>query len=182
MIKEYLFTSERLGFRCWQMADVAVMAAINADPVVMEYFPAVKTYEETVAFIERMQQEYAEKGYCYFAVDRLEDGALIGFIGLSDQTFEASFTPCTDVGWRLGREYWSNGYATEGARQCLQYGFDELRIARIYAIAPQANARSEQVMQRVGMQKLMDFDHPLLLHDERLKTCVLYGLSKQERH
>lgn len=170
----YLFTSERLGFRNWQEADIKPMSAINADPSVMEFFPAVKTYEETADFVLRMQQQFAERGYCYFAVDRLNDHAFVGFIGLSWQTFDTDFTPCTDIGWRLARAEWGKGYATEGARRCLEYAFNKLQLSSVLSMAPKLNTRSEEVMKKIGMQKLKDFTHPLLLQDERLKECVLY--------
>lgn len=170
----YLFTSARLGFREWKNSDVKKLAAINADPAVMEFFPAIQNTQQTTDFITRMQTEMADKGYCYFAVDKLDNGVLIGFIGLSEKTFEADFTPCTDIGWRLGKEHWNKGYATEGAIRCLQYGLDELQLDKIIAIAPKVNVKSEMVMQKAGMRKVSEFIHPLLLNDERLKVCVLY--------
>ncbi len=178
MDDKYLFKSQRLGFRIWQDSDIPLMAEINADPVVMEFFPAIKTLKETDEFIRRMQQQMAEKGYCYFAVDRLDCGVFIGFIGLSEQTFEAGFTPFVDIGWRLAKEEWGKGYATEGARRCLVYAFEQLQIGKVNAIAPKINLRSEKIMKKAGMQKAMDFMHPLLVHDERLRDCVLYELAK----
>src|SRR3546814_9999473 len=119
----YLFTSERLGFRRWQEADVEPMRAINADPAVMEYFPSLQDQAETLAFIKRMQLQFDEKGFCYYAVDSLVDGAFIGFIGLSEKTFIADFTPCVDIGWRLAKNAWNQGFATEGAQKCLEHAF-----------------------------------------------------------
>ena len=174
MTTEYLFTSARLGFRQWIETDIPLMAAINADREVMEYFPATQDQQQTAAFISRMQQQMADKGYCYYAVDVLADGAFIGFIGLSDKTFEASFTPCVDIGWRLGRSAWYNGYATEGAKRCLKYGLNELQLGFICSMAPKVNKRSEHIMQKIGMQKLGEFTHPLLADDERLRECVVY--------
>lgn len=175
---KYLFTSERLGFRNWAEADIPVMAEINADSAVMEYFPRTKNRAETTAFIERMQEQFAVKGYCYFAVDVLESGTFIGFTGLSEQTFEASFAPCIDIGWRLDRKQWGRGYATEGAKRCIQYAFDELDIKKVVSMAPKVNVRSERVMRKAGMAKVMDFVHPLLINDERLRDCVLYKIEK----
>ena len=122
----YLFKSERLGFRNWRESDQKILAEINSDPVVMHYFPAVKSENETKTFIEKMQKQFSEKGFCYFAVDELEKGELIGFIGLSEQTFESDFTPCIDIGWRLKKEEWNKGFATEGAKGCLDYAFNHL--------------------------------------------------------
>jgi RimJ/RimL family protein N-acetyltransferase len=177
MQTDYLFTSPRLGFRNWKEEDIAMMAEINADADVMKYFPAIQSIGETAAFIEKMQKQLAEKGYCYFAVDKLEDGAFIGFIGLSEKTFEAAFTPCIDIGWRLSKKEWNNGYATEGAKRCLEYGLNELNIPKIVAIAPKINTPSERVMQKIGMVKVSEFIHPLLANDERLQLCVLYQIS-----
>jgi RimJ/RimL family protein N-acetyltransferase len=153
-----------------------LMAAINADADVMEFFPAIATPEQTQEFIERMQNMLATKGYCYFAVDRLEDGIFIGFIGLGYQDYDASFTPCTDIGWRLNKNFWHLGYATEGAERCLQYAFEDLNLNNIKAIAPQINKKSIYVMQKIGMKKQLDFIHPKLLDDERLKHCVCYEI------
>ena len=177
MNDNYLFTSERLGFRNWVEEDISIMTAINSDPAVMEFFPGIKNYEETRAFVEKMQSQLTNNGYCYFAVERLEDKAFIGFIGLSEQTYEAFFTPSVDVGWRLGKNYWNEGYATEGAKRCLEYAFHELKLLKVVAVAPKLNIRSEQVMIKIGMQKVVDFIHPMLVDDDRLKECVLYEIE-----
>ncbi|GAA4464945.1 GNAT family N-acetyltransferase [Nemorincola caseinilytica] len=154
------------------------MAAINADPAVMEFFPSIQDHEQTKAFISRMQQLFEEKGYCYFAVDTLHNGSLIGFIGIAYQTYEAPFTPYTDIGWRLCKEAWGNGYATEGAKACMEYAFGKCGLAKLYAIAPIINVRSIRIMQKLGMKEVMHFAHPLLQHDARLRECVLYEVEK----
>lgn len=173
-MEEYIFTSDRLGFRNWRESDFEAMCEMNADPVVMEYFPARQGAQESLAFIQRMQKQFEEKGYCYFAVEKKEDREFIGFIGLADQAFEADFTPCTDIGWRLKKGAWHKGYATEGAKACLDYAFDQLGLKEVLAIAPTVNLKSESVMKKIGMQKVKIFDHPKLLNSSRLKKCVLY--------
>jgi RimJ/RimL family protein N-acetyltransferase len=180
MSKKYLFMSERLGFRNWLDTDVELMARINADTEVMAFFPGTHTLEQTRAFIERMKKQMADKGYCYYAVDELEAGEFVGFIGLSDQTFEASFTPCVDIGWRLSKNKWNRGYATEGAFSCFAYAFSVLDLACVNAMAPNINLRSVRVMKKTGMKKVSDFIHPLLNDDERLKNCVLYERTRKE--
>ncbi len=175
--KKYLFTSERLGFRNWNTDDVEILSALNADAKVMEFFPAVQTREQTAAFIERMQQEFAEKGFCYFAADRLDTGELIGFIGIHEQTFEADFTPCIDIGWRLKRSEWNNGFATEGAKRVLEYAFTKLQIKKIYSFTPEINIPSENVMKKIGMKRMRTFDFPLFKNDDRLRSCVLYEIT-----
>lgn len=175
----YLFESERLGFRNWSAADVDAMAEINQDKAVMAFFPSLASREQTIAFIHRMQNHFENKGFCYFAVDALDKGEFIGFIGLLEQIYEADFTPCVDIGWRLGTWAWNRGFATEGAKRCLAFAFNELNLEIVNAIAPKINEKSIQVMRKIGMKKVGDFEHPLLLEDERLKLCVLYETSNR---
>lgn len=174
----YLFTSSRLGFRNWKEEDIPMMAAINSDARVMEYFPSTQNLEQTTDFVKRMQKEFEEKGFCYFAIDKLENGELIGFTGLHEQTYEADFTPCIDIGWRIKQEEWNKGYATEAAKRCLEFAFGELGLITIKAVAPVINIRSVHVMKKMGMGFIKTFKHPLLEHDERLRECVLYEIKK----
>ncbi|MBL7704902.1 MAG: GNAT family N-acetyltransferase [Taibaiella sp.] len=170
----YLFTSERLGFRAWQAADIDAMQEINSDARVMEFFPDLLTKAQTIEFIERMNRQLAEKGFCYFAVDVLATKEFIGFTGLSAQHYPADFTPCIDIGWRLKSGVWNQGFATEGAKRCLEYAFEQLSIKEVYAIAPKINLKSERIMQKIGMVKQYEFEHPQLVNEERLRTFVLY--------
>lgn len=178
-MSNYIFTSERLGFRNWTNADIDKMAEINANTKVMEYFPSTQEIEQTKSFINRMQQLYTNKGYCYFAVDTLHDGKFIGFIGIAEQDFAADFTPCIDIGWRLHPDFWYNGFATEGANSCLSYATKILNIEKIYAIAPIINLKSIKVMEKIGMSYIKDFSHSLLQNDARLRDCVLYVYKTQ---
>ena len=174
---KYLFKSERLGFRKWIEEDEAKMIAISAYPVVMEYFPYVATPDQTVDFIERMKSMYDDKGYCYFAVDELETGEFIGFIGLCDQDFDVEFCPCTDIGWRLASKYWNKGYATEGATACLDYAFETIGLNEIYSTAPIINTSSINFMMKLGMEKHSDYIHPKLLGNKRLKNYTCYKIA-----
>lgn len=176
---KYLFSSARLGFRNWEETDIEKMSAINNDPEVMRYFPGIPSEAQTRTFIANMQTLFNRKGFCYFAVDHLEDGTFIGFIGLNEKDFESDFTPCMDIGWRLKRAYWNKGLATEGAASCLAYGFQELGFDSIKAIAPKINMPSISIMKKIGMEKLRDFVHPLLKDDERLRDCVLYEIKNR---
>lgn len=176
----YLFTSERLGFRNWKGDDVLKMAAINSDPDVMKFFPALQDEAQTQSFIKRMQKQYEDKGFTYFAAELLSNKEFIGFIGLSVPTFEAEFTPCVDMGWRLNKKYWNNGYATEGAKRCLEYAFNVLELDKVVAICPEINKPSEGVMQKIGMKKKLTFSHPLLQDNDRLQACVLYEIHNND--
>lgn len=173
----YLFTSERLGFRGWTANDLDAMTAINTDERVMEFFPATQDRDKTADFIKRMQAEQEAKGFCYFAVEELKTNMLIGFIGLHEQTFESPVTPCIDIGWRLHTAAWGKGYATEGAKRCVQYAFETLHLEKLYAFAPEVNLRSVNVMQKAGLHFTGTFIHPLLVNDARLKQCVIYELN-----
>lgn len=176
----YLFTSQRLGFRTWRNDDIDAMAVINADPEVMRYFPNTQDREQTASFVARMQGMYEERGYCYFALETLEDGRFIGFTGLMWQDYGTSFSPCTDIGWRLATSAWGMGYATEAAKRCLQYAFKELKLETVVAAAPRVNLPSIHVMQKAGMEYLQDFSHPRLKGDLRLERCVLYGIEREQ--
>ena len=140
----------------------------------MEFFPSVSTKQQTAEFVERMKSQFADKGFCYFAVDKLEDDKFIGFIGLSEQTYEADFTPCVDIGWRIKSNEWNKGFASEGAKKCLDYALNELKLENVYSIAPKINTKSEHIMRKIGLQKQYEFEHYLLTNNDRLKTCVLY--------
>lgn len=176
---EYVFTSERLGFRNWTKGDLDAMSAINDDPRVMEFFPSTQTKEQTAAFIERMQKSFYERSYCYFAVDELK-GGLIGFIGFMYKDFVSDHTPAVDIGWRLATAHWNKGYALEGALACLEYGFTTLGFTKVISIAPKLNERSEKIMKRLGMTKKAEFKHPDLKAHPLLETCVIYEINQKE--
>ncbi len=177
-MENYLFKSERLGFRNWTAHDKIKMGRINADPKVMEYFPTSISQKQTDAFIDRMKTQFSENGYCYFAVEKLKTKEFIGFIGIAKQTFESDFTPCVDIGWRLAKTEWGKGFATEGAKKCLEYAFDKIGLQNIKSICPKVNEKSEKVMKKIGMKKIKNFNHPLLSKCTDLEECVLYEIEK----
>lgn len=172
--KSFLFTTNRLGFRGWTDRDIPTMAAISADAKVMEFFPDLATYAQTEEFVRRMQRMQDERGHCYFAVDLLESGELIGFIGLCYQDYEAAFTPCVDIGWRLATKFWGIGLATEGAQRCLSYAFDDLKLKSVLALAPRINHRSVNVMKKIGMQLKFEYQSHRVPTDSPLKDFVCY--------
>lgn len=178
MVSEYTFTCMRLGFRNWRETDLTAFAALNSDPEVMRYFPAPLDLEMSRALLEKLQAHYEVHGYTYFATELLDSRTFIGFIGLKFQDYEAPFTPAVDIGWRLRREYWGKGYATEGAGRCLEYGFETLGLTSIIATCPVGNTPSERVMQRIGMQKQGEFEHPGLHRHPQLNPCLWYEAKK----
>jgi len=172
----YLFTTPRLGFRNWQEFDLDDFASINSDQEVMRFFQKPLSRAETQAMMNRMQQMYEEKGYCYFAVDLLETKELIGTIGLGWKTFESDFTPCVDIGWRIGKKWWNQGLASEGASACLSFA-QQNQIKQVVSMASIGNAASIQVMKKIGMNFWKEFDHSELKDFPDIQRCSLYRIN-----
>ncbi|MCK8524033.1 GNAT family N-acetyltransferase [Aquimarina sp. D1M17] len=179
-MSNYIFKSERLGFRNWSFNETEALFEINNDDDVMEFFPFKPSEKDTHNFIHRMLQMQKEKGFCYFAVDILENSEFIGFIGLCEQTYLEELGSFVDIGWRLKKSIWNKGYATEGAKACLEYGFNTINLETIYSVAPEVNVKSELIMKKIEMQKTKTFEHPKLLDNSRLKNCVLYQIQKTD--
>lgn len=165
--------------RPWRDEDLTPFARMNADPRVMEHFPSRLPREESDAAAARIRRHFAERGFGLWAVETPEL-PFAGFIGLSVPGFEAHFTPCVEVGWRLAAEAWGRGYASEGARAAVAFGFRELGLAELVSFTVPGNLRSRRVMEKLGMRHdpADDFDHPALLDDERMRRHVLYRLSR----
>ncbi len=178
--EKYIFKSERLGFRNWTINDFEELVKLNSDPEVMEYFPSILSENETKDFLNRLIKHYDDNGYTYYATEVLETGELIGFIGLAYQTYKTEFSPATDIGWRLKKSAWGKGYATEGAKRCLKYAFNELKINKIFAICTIGNSKSENVMNKIGMTKKGEFDHPELINYPKYQRCLWYEIKKEE--
>lgn len=175
-----ILTTERLVLRPWRDADRAPFAAMSADPEVMEFFPAPLTREESDAFVDRTMQGFAERGgWGWFAVEERASGALAGVAGLAPVRFAAHFTPAVEIGWRLARAAWGQGYATEAARATVAFAFGELRLDEVVAMAVPANERSLAVMRRLNMTNdpAESFDLPDLPVESPLRRHVLYRLT-----
>ena len=123
-------------------------------------------------------KHYHDYGFTYFAVDLLEQSQFVGFIGMKTVTYQAFFTPGVDIGWRLSEEYWGRGLATEGARKCKDYFFDNFDYERLISLTPVQNIPSWKVMEKIGMEKLGYFDHPLLEEQDPLLNHVVYEIRK----
>jgi RimJ/RimL family protein N-acetyltransferase len=172
--------TERLLLRGWQEADLEPFAAMNADPRVTEFLSTQLSREESDALVDRFVNEWADDGFGLWAIERLEDGVLLGFTGLARPRFEAHFTPAVEVGWRLAAGAWGHGYATEAADAAVRYGFKVIGLDEIVSFTVPANVRSRAVMERIGMSHdpADDFDHPRLPKGHRLRRHVLYRLSR----
>jgi ribosomal-protein-alanine N-acetyltransferase len=172
--------TERLLLRRWRDEDRGPFAALNADPAVMEHFPSPMTRAESDAFVDRIIAQHDEHGWGLWAVEVQATGRFIGFTGLAVPRFEAHFTPAVEVGWRLARDAWGSGYASEAARAAVAFGFDELGLEQIVSFTAVGNLRSRAVMVRIGMthDPAEDFDHPALPEGHALRRHVLYRLPR----
>lgn len=178
MNDRYLFISDRLGFRNWTEEDLPNFEKLNSDQEVMKNFPNTLSPKESLDFLSRLQVHFKEYGYTYFATEILATGELIGFIGLANQTYPSSFTPATDIGWRLVKDSWGNGYATEGAKRCLEFAFANLKLNRIISTCTIQNLGSEKVMQKIGMERKGEFNHPKLQEHPDYERCILYEIQQ----
>lgn len=169
--------TQRLILRDWTEKDLPAFVRMNRDPAVMEYFLKPLTEEESNNFFHRIREELQEYRYGLFAVEVKADGEFIGYTGLHHAGFDTDFCPCLEIGWRLRAEAWGKGYATEGAQACLDYAFDTLHLPEIYSFTSMPNKRSERVMQKIGMQKVKEFDHPLVPAGHPLLRHVLYRIQ-----
>jgi RimJ/RimL family protein N-acetyltransferase len=142
----------------------------------MEYFPAQLTPAESTEMMERIEAHFVRYGFGLWAAELQETGEFTGFIGLNMPTFEAHFTPCVEIGWRLAPQFWGTGLATEGARAVLHHAFTDLALPEIVAFTVPANHRSRRVMEKLEMthNPADDFDHPRLLPGHPLRRHVLY--------
>ena len=171
----------RLILRQWRDSDGDVIAAMNADPEVMRFFPKTRDRAESDAMIERLREKWRSEGFSFAAVE-VKGGGLIGFAGLSWSDFPPHLAPCVEIGWRLVRDAWGQGYATEAARACLAHGFGAMGLSEVVAFSVAGNRRSRAVMERLGMtyDPDDDFDDPDEPVDSPLRPLVLYRLNRED--
>lgn len=174
MTMQYEFESERLRFRHWSKEDQRPFQIINSDPDVMEFMPKILCADESDAFIGRIEKHFEDHGFGLWAVEEKATSSFIGYIGFYTAEFESEFTPCIEIGWRLAKEHWYKGYATEGAMACLGYGFSKLGLNEVYSFTSVVNTRSINVMEKIGLTKAGEFEHPKLEEGHPLRRHVLY--------
>lgn len=174
--------TERLFLRTFQEEDVESLIAINQDQQVMQFFPAVPTREETIAFIDKIISHQEEKNFSLYAAEIKNTGEMIGFVGLFTATFEAHFTPAIEIGWRLSSKHWNQGYATEAAKEVLNYAFKTLNLEEVVSFTSALNKPSIRVMQKIGLHTNSedDFDNPKVPSGSPLIGHVLYRLKRSE--
>ena len=170
----------RLLLRPFRDGDLAPFAELNADPEVMEFFPATLGRADSDAFAARVRRRTEEDGWGLWAVEITATGEFAGFTGLARPAFTAPFTPAVEVGWRLARRHWGHGYATEAATAALAFAYETLGLDEVVSFTAVTNLRSRAVMERLGMTHDPgdDFDHPALPPGHPLRRHVLYRAAR----
>jgi RimJ/RimL family protein N-acetyltransferase len=173
----------RLQLREWQDQDRDAFAAMNQDPQVMEHFPGPMPRAASNAFVDRLEEIHASRGYTLWVVEVISSPrgstSFAGFTGLMPPSFDPPFAhanPCVEVGWRLWPQWWGLGIATEAARASIDYGFAEVGLPEIVSFTVTANTRSRAVMERLGMNRVGEFDHPRAQPGDHWRRHVLYRI------
>lgn len=170
--------TDRLLLRQWRPEDREPFARMSADPEVMEHFPALLSASEADAVATRLATEIEEFGYGFWALESRATGDFVGFTGIRTPRDVLPFSPCIEIGWRLVREHWGRGYASEAARAALDFGFRELGLPEIVSFTALGNVRSRRVMERLRMTERGEFDHPALAPDSPLRRHVWFSVAR----
>lgn len=177
-----MIRAQRLVLRTWRESDLESFAKLNADPIVMKYFPSPLSRKESDESAAKISHLLAQNGWGFWAVEIPDECGFIGFIGLNTVTFQAPFTPAVEVGWRLAAPFWNKGYATEGAKAAIEYGFEKLHLDKIVSFTVPMNLSSRRVMEKIGMNHdpKDDFGHPRVPPENPLHWHVLYRIRRDQ--
>ena len=174
--------TERLYLRQWRASDFAIFAEMNADLDVMKYFPKPLSPKVSDAIANKCSQLIKDKGWGFWAVSLKETDTFIGMVGLNEAHADMPFAPTVEIAWRLHKDYWGQGYATEAARASLNFAFDTLGFDEVVAFTAVINKHSQLIMQRIGMSNTQqNFYHPMLDSNHRLAEHVLYKITPEQR-
>jgi RimJ/RimL family protein N-acetyltransferase len=176
-------TTARLLLRRWQPSDRQPFSRLNADPRVMEFMPGCLSREESDRLVEKIESHFREHGFGLYAAELRQDHSFIGYVGLAVPSFQAHFTPCVEIGWRLSADHWGQGLATEGAREVMRHAFEMLGLEELVSFTVPANVRSRRVMEKLGMtyQPADEFDHPRLPEGHPFRRHVLYRRRRSRK-
>jgi RimJ/RimL family protein N-acetyltransferase len=172
--------TDRLVLRGWRDSDAEPFLAMCTDPAVMEYLGPPLARDDVALNIERQNGFLDAHGYCFWAIERREDGAFMGFCGLKPGAAGTPIEGRVEIGWRLAPSHWGKGYAREAAQASLDWGWANLDADSIWAITVPANVRSWGLMERLDMVRRhdLDFDHPQPGLEERLKAHLTYSIER----
>lgn len=174
------YQTERLILRPWKQEDREPYAVLNGNPEVMRYLLRTLTREESDKMVDVIEQKMAANGWGLWAVEEKSSGAFIGFVGLNIPAYELPFSPVIEIGWRLDKPFWGKGYAPEAAAKALEIGFNQYGIEEIVAFAALENVASQRVMEKIGMRRCEEFDHPAVAENSPLRRHVLYRMAKNQ--
>jgi RimJ/RimL family protein N-acetyltransferase len=173
--------TDRLKLRQWRSEDYPLFADMSADLRVMEYFPSPLTFDESYALASKIEGLIAQRGWGLWVVEIKGGDRFAGFVGLHEPLVALPFSPCVEVGWRLGYEFWGQGYATEAANAALKFAFETLGLTEVVSFTATQNLRSQAVMQRLKMHNTGEnFDHPNVPIGHPLREHVLYRIGRSE--
>jgi len=170
--------SPRLTYHSWSAEDLDDLHRLNADVTTMAYFPGVQNRAQAKELLEKLKTHFDLHQFTYFLVREKVSQDFMGFIGCKWQNYEHPSCPHIDIGWRLMPKYWGKGFASEGAKACLRFVFENFEAEEIYAVAPNINLASIGVMKKIGMNYQETFEHPLLKDYPRIRACDLYKIKK----
>jgi RimJ/RimL family protein N-acetyltransferase len=170
--------TERLLMRRWRDADREPYAALNADPEVMRYFPAVQDRATSDEGVDRMEALFERQGFGLWALELTETGQFLGFTGLNPMPDGVPGAGGMEVGWRLARHAWHRGYATEAATAAVDVAFNGLGLDELWSLTAVLNEPSQAVMRRIGMTLFARFEHPRIEPGSPIRPHVAYRLPR----
>lgn len=167
--------TERLYLRSWTQEDLLPYIALNQDKEVMQFLPKLYNPEETREFYHLIQEEFKTRGFSFFVIADKITNRFIGYTGFHHVQMDViSDDEAVEIGWRLHREFWGQGLATEAAKACLDYGFSVLKLKEVYSFTAKINHASEKIMQKLGMTFIKEFQYPDLPNEDSLSQQLLY--------
>lgn len=170
--------TERLVMRRWRDADREPFAALNADPAVMEFFPAPLDHAASDALVDRIEDRFRRQGFGLWALEVADTSEFIGFTGLNPMPDGVPGAGGMEVGWRLAQRAWHQGYATEAARAATGVAFGGANLPELWSMTAVLNTPSQAVMRRLGMSPHARFEHPLVEAGHRLRPHIAYRLAR----
>lgn len=174
-----ILETERLILRPWRSHDFTAFAALNEDPEVMEFFPSTLSRQESDDLARRICRLIDLKGWGFWAVEIPSKCDFAGFVGLNEVGDDLPFAPAVEIGWRLSRDQWGQGIATEAALKALDFAFESLGLCEVVSFTSLLNKRSQAVMRKIGMTNTSEnFFHPKVPDDSPLKEHCLFKIVK----
>ncbi len=175
-----MIETERLILRRWTDSDRPVFHSHCSDPRVMAFLGPLQTLADTDAALDRQNGFLDSHGYCFWAVERREDAALLGFCGLKPGAAGTPIEGGVEIGWRFGADHWGRGYALEAARASIDWGWAHLSDDTIWSITTRSNVRSWRLMEKLGLMHRpeFDFDHPAVPIGDALRPHVTYSIAR----